>query len=122
MEQERIQTRLMKLGVHIIPLRNLASINADHVELTCIYTEATKVVPSNTVVLATMREPRDGLFRELQQASDNPSTKFKHIGDCLAPGTIAAAIYSGHRYARELGEPAPDGVPFRRELPALAAD
>jgi len=44
------------------------------------------------------------------------------IGDCLAPGTIAAAVYSGHRHARELDEPVPDGVPFRRELPLLADD
>jgi len=44
------------------------------------------------------------------------------IGDCLAPGTIAAAVYGGHRYARELGAPVPEGVPFRRELPALARD
>ena len=42
------------------------------------------------------------------------------IGDCLAPGTIAAAVYAGHRYARELGEPEAEGVPFRRELPRIA--
>ena len=38
------------------------------------------------------------------------------IGDCLAPSTIAAAVYDGHRFARELDNPPePDGVPFRRE-------
>ena len=38
------------------------------------------------------------------------------IGDCLAPGTIAAAVLSGHRYAREFGETIdPDVAPFRRE-------
>ena len=25
------------------------------------------------------------------------------IGDCHAPATIAAAVYEGHRFARELG-------------------
>ena len=25
------------------------------------------------------------------------------IGDCNAPAIIAAAVYAGHRYARELG-------------------
>jgi dimethylamine/trimethylamine dehydrogenase len=41
------------------------------------------------------------------------------IGDCLAPSTIAAAVYSGHRYARETDMPASDEVPFKRELIAL---
>ena len=37
-------------------------------------------------------------------------------GDCLAPGLIAAAVYSGHQYARPYLEPANrDRVPFRRE-------
>ena len=49
-------------------------------------------------------------------------TSITRIGDCLAPGTIAAAVYSGHRFARELDEPAHDGVPFRRELIRIAKD
>ena len=36
--------------------------------------------------------------------------KVVRIGDCLAPGTIAAAVYSGHRFARELDVIA-DAVP-----------
>jgi dimethylamine/trimethylamine dehydrogenase len=36
------------------------------------------------------------------------------IGDCLAPSTIAAAVYAGHRYAREFDQP--DSVAFKREL------
>jgi hypothetical protein len=39
------------------------------------------------------------------------------IGDCLAPGTIAAAVYAGHRYAREFDFPEIDQVGFRREMP-----
>jgi dimethylamine/trimethylamine dehydrogenase len=42
------------------------------------------------------------------------------IGDAMAPGTIAAAIWSGHRFARELGEKLPDGPSYRYEIPALA--
>ncbi|MDD9883635.1 MAG: FAD-dependent oxidoreductase [Gammaproteobacteria bacterium] len=38
------------------------------------------------------------------------------IGDCLAPATIAAAVYDGHRYAREFGAPPDrDAPPFKRE-------
>ena len=35
------------------------------------------------------------------------------LGDCLAPGTIAAAVYSGHRTAREFDVPAPERVVLR---------
>ena len=41
------------------------------------------------------------------------------IGDCLAPGTIAAAVHGGHRYARELDGPPIEDVAFRRERTAL---
>ena len=45
----------------------------------------------------------------------------KAVGDCLAPGTIAAAVWEGHRYAEELDEPDDRGdtVPFRREVTGL---
>ncbi len=41
------------------------------------------------------------------------------IGDCLAPATIAHAVYAGHRFARELDAAEPDGLPYAREKPAL---
>ena len=37
-------------------------------------------------------------------------------------GDIAAAVYEGHRYARELGEEPINEIGFRRELTELAAD
>ena len=40
------------------------------------------------------------------------------IGDCLAPGTIAAAVYSGHRIAREFDVPA-ESLLVRREIPYI---
>ena len=44
------------------------------------------------------------------------------MGDALAPGTIAQAVWDGHRYAEELDDPAAqdrDRVPFRREITKL---
>ncbi len=74
--------------------------------------------------MVTSREPNDGLYHELVSDSKALSEAgiriVIRIGDCLAPSTIAAAVYSGHRFARELDEPESDGVPFARELPALA--
>ncbi|MFK7754996.1 MAG: FAD-dependent oxidoreductase [Sedimentitalea sp.] len=118
MEQGRIQARLIELGVTIIAHHNLVGIANDHVTLSCVFTDALKTISSGTVIPVAMRNPKSDLFTRLQ--GQVPSVS--RIGDCHAPGTIAAAVYAGHRYARELGVPPQDGVPFRRELPALAVD
>jgi len=41
------------------------------------------------------------------------------IGDCHAPGTIAAAVFAGHLLARTLDNALYDTPPFRRESVAL---
>ena len=118
MEQSRIQSRLMELGVTIIPLHTLTGIHADHLDLACVYTDALRQISYGTLVPVTMRNPRE----DLHSALHGRAKSVIRIGDCFAPGTIAAAVYGGHRCARELGEPPATGVPFRRELPLLAAD
>jgi dimethylamine/trimethylamine dehydrogenase len=73
----------------------------------------------------TLRRPVDALYTDLQRLTADGAgglASLTRIGDCLAPGTIAAAVYSGHRLARELGTPRSETVPFRRELPALTTD
>ena len=122
LEQAKIQTRLIELGVHIVPLKNLASIHPDHIELACVFTDRKQTLPCKSLVMVTMRVSEDALYHALTASADNGPKTVTRIGDCLAPGTIAAAVYSGHRYARELGEPVPEGVPFRRELIALTPD
>ncbi len=124
LEQKRIQTGLLNKGVEIVALHNLASIEAGGVELSCIYTGRRSRRTAGTVVMTTMRLPQGTLYREL---TDNGSALSRagiksvtRIGDALAPSTIAAAVYSGHRYARELDEPTADGAPFKRELAALS--
>ena len=45
------------------------------------------------------------------------------ICDAFAPGTIAAAVWDGHRYAEELDDPAVANnaqAPFKREVVTLA--
>ena len=60
--------------------------------------------------MTTSRAPVDALYHAL---ADRIS--IDRIGDSLAPGTIATAVYSGHRYAREMdAEPALEPV-FSRE-------
>ncbi len=118
LEQGRIQTRLLDMGVTIVALHSLTNIYGGAIELACVYTGRRQTRRCGSLVLVTARLPEDELYHQLTTAGGLRSVA--RIGDCLAPGTIAAAIYSGHRYARELDEPVSDGVPFRRELPQLA--
>jgi dimethylamine/trimethylamine dehydrogenase len=68
-----------------------------------------------------MRDPRDELHHSLLRREADWAgaglRSLRNIGDSLAPGTVAAAVWSGHRAARELDgpPPEPDAVPFRRE-------
>jgi dimethylamine/trimethylamine dehydrogenase len=67
-----------------------------------------------SVVMVTARVSRDRLYRELEERID-----ITRIGDCLAPGTIAACVRSGHEYAREMDAEPEGEVRFRREIPTL---
>ena len=64
-----------------------------------------------------------GLKARRDEWADNGIRSIKVIGDAEAPGPIAWATYAGHRFAREMDEPAiGDALPFRREVTALAAE
>ena len=60
---------------------------------------------ATAVVLVTSREPDETLYRALvgEREADPPGLAVQRIGDCVQPGLIAHAVYSGHRAARELG-------------------
>jgi len=109
-EQPIIQERILKAGIRLKTGTELSEIQSGGVLAECVYTGRTEEIPASTVVLVTSRVPQDDLFHSLRDDID-----IERIGDCLAPGTIATAVYSGHRYAREMDEDVPDGLPFLRE-------
>jgi len=109
-EQRRIQQRLLSLGIILETGTSLAGVAPDHAMLECVFTGRTREVAASGVVIATSRKPLDGLYYELID-----ELSIARIGDCLAPGTIATSVYSGHRYARELDADTSVLVPFRRE-------
>jgi dimethylamine/trimethylamine dehydrogenase len=108
LEQHAIQKRLLELGVSLETAHNLRSVSASTAEIECIYTGRVREIECFASVLVTMRTPIDTLWKS------NPN--LDRIGDVMGPSTIAAAIYSGHLYAQELGSPTSNEVPFRREL------
>ena len=94
----------------------LAALKDKHAEvrLACAYTGREKSIACETLILCTGRLPSDDLYQSLQ--GQLPS--LTRVGDCLQPSSIADAVYSGHRFARLLGE---QDLPPRRELPSHRA-
>ena len=119
LEQEQTQKLLIELGVEFATQTDLASADAGMVELTCVFTDRRTEKDCDSLVLISERIPNDELYHSLQEKSENLSEAgiktLKCIGDCLAPSTIAAAVYSGHLAARELESDQQEEVPFLRE-------
>jgi dimethylamine/trimethylamine dehydrogenase len=114
-EQSFIQSRLLGLDVAITPSHMLGGLQADVAQFSCAYTGRRKDVPCGTLVLVTGRLPNAALHQDMLPHAGALAT-LRAIGDCHAPGLIADAVYSGHRFAREFGEDAAGPV-LRRERP-----
>jgi len=110
-ERPRIQARLIGLGVKIVPNTLLAALDGEEATLECVFTGARNSIEVANVVMVTSRESRDDLYREL-----DGQIEITRIGDCLAPGTIATCVRSGHEFAREFDEDPDARVLVRREL------
>ena len=126
LEQHRIQTQVLELGIETVTDHNLARIGGAEAELACNYSDRRRSVPAASVVMVTSRRPNNELYLALTQHQDKLAevgiASVQAIGDCDAPSTIAAAVYDGHRAARELDAPPGDpDMPFRREQVALDA-
>ena len=122
-----IQAHLLELGVHIHAHRNLLGASDGQVELGCVFTERRESLAAAALVLVTARLPEEALYLDLTadpNALDQAGIELvRRIGDCLAPGTIAAAVHDGHLAAREMdAEPAEGPVPFRREDSGIAVE
>jgi dimethylamine/trimethylamine dehydrogenase len=127
MEQHRIQRRLLELGVAIEASRAVTATRPSAVATTCVFTEAEREIACDAALFVTARLPEDNLYRELlarrDEWADAGLRTVKAVGDCWCPGTIAAAVWEGHRYAEELDEPhAGEDLPLPREVTELAAD
>ncbi len=117
LEQEAIHRRLFDFGVRLRTQQAITGIDNGSVRLVHPVTDETSRLDCDSVVLVTARLPSDSLVADLgahtDEWSDAGLVSVRAIGDAWVPGTIANAVWWGHRYAREL-EPT-DDVFFRRE-------
>jgi len=125
LEQPRIQRRLLELGVTLRLAQTVTAFRGDRADLACIYTGRTSEVACASLVTVTARLPETALYDALAAGEARLMKAglrtVRAIGDAWCPSTIAAAVYAGHRFAREFEGPALSDVPFRRELPERVA-
>ena len=86
------------------------------------YTGQLTEAAAGSVVMVTARLPEEELYLDLLACQERGEiASVRAIGDAWAPGTIAAAVWSGRRFAEEFDAdlPGTDAVPFRREVTQL---
>jgi dimethylamine/trimethylamine dehydrogenase len=117
-EQPRIQKRLIEQCSEVCVSTKLSALDAGHAILSCVFTGKRRQVAADAAVLVTAQMPQDALFKDLTAAiaaRGGTGPRLVRIGDCHAPGTIAASVYSGHLFARTLDNRLTNTPPFRRE-------
>ena len=120
LEQEYIEHRLITLGVNIIEKHQLTSLTDGKVEIEHVSNGKIINLQAQSLVMVTARRPNHDLYFELESdesgLKDSGIESVNRIGDCVAPSTIAAAVYAGHLFAREFEEKIDiDRVPYIRE-------
>ncbi len=117
LDYPHLRHRLAALNVTVLVSHNIKALAADHLVLTDVWNGRESTLPCAALIAVTSRLPDDALYRELAARESDWAAAgiatVRLIGDAEAPGLIAHAVYSGHRYARELDHPCRE-VPFKR--------
>jgi dimethylamine/trimethylamine dehydrogenase len=113
-----IARRLARLGIEVMTYNSVIGFDGAKVQIVDVLKAAMDEIPAAALVTVTARLPIDGLYEQLRDRWQEAGiASLTRIGDCLAPSTIQQAVYSGHKWARELDE-APELL-IPRELPMI---
>ncbi|MCP4357640.1 MAG: NADH:flavin oxidoreductase [Chloroflexi bacterium] len=116
LEQERIQKRLMDLGVSLCVRHTLDAIQPNAATISCVVSGTTSELACDAVVMVTDRLPNDELYQALKpKLTERKLKSLQVIGDADAPNIIERAVFAGHLVAREFDEAPVEGTPFRIE-------
>ncbi|WP_020501422.1 NAD(P)-binding protein [Sciscionella marina] len=122
METSKIRRRLASVSVQVSTHRQVTAIHTDSVTTACVFTGEPREHAGDAIVLVTARTAHSAVYDELldrhREWAAAGLRSVRVIGDGLAPGTIAAAIWSGRYYAENLDTEEPQS--FRREVTQLA--
>ncbi len=107
-EQHRTLKALHEAGVELVTDKGLVSWDGSKATLECVFSGLQSSIEADYLIPLTARLPNDALLSALRsqqvQFLAAGGKSIQGVGDCIAPGIIAAAVYSGHKAARELGD------------------
>lgn len=118
LEWPHIQRRLTELGIMRHVSSNIAQIGAEGVDLNVSFGQPPRRIGAGSVVLVTGMLPNRGLLDALRarpsDLKDAGISLLEATGDCVAPSSIAQAVFDGHRLAMAIDEDMPE-IPYRME-------
>ena len=119
-EQPQVHRALAAAGIALHTLSRVSGFVPGEVALVNQFTGVETRLPCASLVIVGARFADDALYGALAARADDVRAagirSVTRIGDAAAPGAIVHAVYSGHRYAREL-DAAPGEVAYRRDAP-----
>ncbi len=119
-EQPQIHRAFANAGIALHTLSRVSEYQQGTLTLVSQFTDTRTDIACGSLIIVGTRFPNDSLYHDLVARPDDLAdagiASVTRIGDALAPGAIAHAVYSGHHYARELDvDPRMRG--FRRDTP-----
>src|SRR5262249_52999635 len=118
----QVHRALAKAGVRVHTLSRVVRFELGEVTIANLFTGEEQRLPCRSLVIVGARLARDDLYQALVMREKELGTagilSVDRIGDALAPGAIAHAVHSGHRYARELDGEAGSEL-YRRDAPIV---
>lgn len=119
LESPRVLDEMVELGVNMHPNTTVHGWRDGALDVSRSDSgQALPPIKGAHLVTVGTRQPDDGLLTELRAQSAFEG-KVTGIGDCLAPGIIQAAVFSGHAEARRLIGDVPKSGIYKRETPVL---
>jgi len=105
-EQPQVHRALADSGVTLHTLSRVTGFKPGVLTLASQFTDKETHLACGSLVIVGARCPNDALYHALVGRPDDLANagikSVTRIGDASAPGAIVHAVYSGHRYAREL--------------------
>jgi dimethylamine/trimethylamine dehydrogenase len=119
-EQPQVHRALAGAGIALHTHARVTGLGGGELRIANLFTGAEQRLPCASLVIVGARLANDELYTELAARPQDTQAagirSLTRIGDALAPGALVHAVYSGHRYARELdGGEAARG--WRRDAP-----
>ena len=119
-EQPQVHRALASAGVTLHTLSRVTAFADGELTLAHQFTNALTRLPCRSLVIVGARFANDALHGELTREPAALAaagiSSVSRIGDALAPGALVHAVYSGHRFAREL-DADPAALGHRRDAP-----